>query len=457
MAGLGSEAETPRRGRNPRILFVALANDVGTDRLPAALAALGAECAALCPPGYYCAAPHGMRRWFPLPSHHGLWLAIPFLRPRLEAACREWGADLVVPLDNVSAQCLRVIATSPSITSYLRLLLQNSFGAPSGYHAACSRSGLMRFADQIGINLPKFTVSADPAVMRGCAEDWGYPVVLKAENTCGGHGVTIARTAEALNVALANLRQGSVGRRARRALGRGFWRLAGLRGTAGTPPLLQSFAPGIPAMRTVSTWRGKVLEGVSFAAERVHPAPTGPSTTVRFVENAEMSETARRLIAALGCSGFMSLDFMLDEATGRAALIEVNPRPIGTTHLGRLFGHDACAPLLACLNGERPALAPLPLSAPRTVALFPKEIERDPRNLRRLFADEVHHDVPSDEPRVMAMYLHRLSRIHPKDIPAIRDALGTTEAAATQTSVTLESRDRGRATAARVGAFAQYP
>ena len=450
MDGLRRDDDSALREREPRVLFVALANDIGTDRLPAALAARGAASAVLCPPGFYCAAVQAMGRWFPLPSHRGLWLGIPFLRPRLEAACRDWGADLIVPLDNVAAQCLRVIATSKAVSPHLRLLLHKSFGAASGYRPACSRSGLMLLASRLDVHLPRFCVSADPAVLLDQAQDWGFPVVLKAENTCGGHGVTIARTADELRAALADLRDGSLKRRMRRAFGRLFWSMAGLNDTASAPPLLQSFMPGVPAMRTVSAWQGEVLDGASFVAERVHPAPTGPSTVVRFVDNPEMAETARRIVAALGCSGFVSFDFMLDEATGRAALIEANPRPIGTTHLGPLFGHDACAALLARL-ADRPIPVQPEIAGPPLIALFPKEIERDPRNLRRLHADPLYHDIPSGEPAVMALYLQRLAQIHPEHIAEIKEAVGP------ETRVRHESRQPVRAPRAFEGAFVRAP
>ena len=450
MNGVPSRDDTAPREREPRILFVALVNDIGTDRLPAALAAAGASCGVLSPPGFYCAAPRGVRRWFPMPANRGLWLAVPFLRQRLESASREWNADLIVPLDNIAAQCLRVLAVSPSITPHLRILLERSFGSPTGYHAVVSRSGLMQVASQLGVHLPGFCVSWDTAELLARAQEWGFPVVLKCENTCGGHGVTIARTAEELRAAVDALHSGSIVRRTRRALGRGLWRLSGFGGTNGAPPLLQSFMPGVPAMRTVSTWQGQVLDGVSFVAEKTHPAPTGPSTMVRYVENAEMADTARRLVAALGCSGFMSFDFMLDEATGRAALIEANPRPIGTSYLGRLFGHDPCAPLIACLTGEPARQVQPPLRRPEVIALFPKEIERDPKNLRRLRADGVHHDVPSDEPDVIAMYLARMGRIHPKDMPAIKEAV---EAVASERRVTADVADRGHVARSFMGTF----
>jgi hypothetical protein len=150
----------------------------------------------------------------------------------------------------------------------------------------------------------------------------------------------------------------------------------------------------------------------------------------------------------------VSLDFMLDEPTGRAALIEVNPRPIGTTHLGRLFGHDPCTPLLARLAGEQAISVACQASENRTIALFPKEIERDPHNLRRLRTNEVYHDVPYDEPAVIAMYLHRLRRRHPKDFAAIAQAIC---AAGPGTLVAAEGGDRSLVPGALMGAFARYP
>jgi hypothetical protein len=326
-------------------------------------------------------------------------------------------------LDNVAAQLLRVIAKSASASSRLRALLATSLGAPGGYSDACSRSGLMRMATQLEIPTPRFCVSRDPSEFLRCAEDWGYPVVLKIENTCGGHGVSIVSSAEELRRAMSVMRGGKLGKRLRGLARNKVWSLVGVDETAGAPPLLQAFARGVPAMRTVSAWQGRVLDGVSFIAERTHPGPTGPSTMVRHIENAQMADAAQRLVAAMGCSGFVSFDFMLDEATGAVALIELNPRPIGTTHLGRRFGHDPCGALLACISPHLPIAPPGTVAQVDSVALFPKEIEREPERLWRLRAAEVYHDVPDDEPAVMAAYLRRLSRIHPAHAAAIRDSL----------------------------------
>ncbi|MCB8881565.1 ATP-grasp domain-containing protein [Acidisoma cellulosilytica] len=429
MLTTGESYGTAQKGVRARILFVALTNDVGIDKLPSALGGLGAACAVLCPPGFYCAESRFMGRRFALPAQRGAWLALPFIRSRLEAAAREWDADLIIALDDMAALCLRAIATSVAVSSGLRTLLETSFGSPRGYSAVCSRAELMQVASTLGLRLPRFCVSDDPSVVLQHAAAWGYPAVLKVENTCGGHGVTIARTQDDLRVAMATARGATSWKRLRGAMRRKIWGMAGLTGAVGTSPVLQSYLPGVPAMRTVLAWKGEVLDGVSFVAEQNNPAPTGPSTVVRPIENADMAEASRRLVAALGCSGFVSFDFMLEPATGQASLIELNPRPIGTSHLGRLFGHDLCARLMQCLDERFVPPAPVQSQPPQAVALFPKEIERAPHDLARLRKAGIYHDLPYDEPGVMAAYLRRLSVIHPQEFPEILRDIGAARAA----------------------------
>jgi hypothetical protein len=131
----------------------------------------------------------------------------------------------------------------------------------------------------------------------------------------------------------------------------------------------------------------------------------------------DAADTAAAMTAALGCSGFVSYDFMLDEEQGRASLIEMNPRCVGSSHLGRQFGHDICGALVAELAGSS---APKQLNPPTTklVALFPKELERDPSS-PYLHSLNVLHDVPRDDPDVISAYLRRLTELHPSRAQAI--------------------------------------
>jgi hypothetical protein len=201
-----------------------------------------------------------------------------------------------------------------------------------------------------------------------------------------------------------------------------IWQKAGLPRAYGLPPVLQAYVDGRPAMHTLSAWNGRVLQGASFIAQRVHPEPTGSSTLVRHVEHAEMAAAAASLTAKLGCSGFISFDFILD-AKGKSYLIEMNSRPIATTHLGELFGHDACGAFVARLRGEHAWSARSVVPEQRMIALFPKELERDPTTLRALRPEEVMHDVPVHDPSLIAPYLERLARVHPDHVSQLRELL----------------------------------
>lgn len=405
----------------PRILFLALTNDLGCERVVAEMMACGLDCGVISPRDAYCAGLEGLARRYALPGHWGVRLGTLFVRQRLEKAVREWRPRLILPLDDLSAWLLRSLAQDASVSAGVRDLLAESLGAASGYKAAVGRRALMDVAEALHIRKPRHCEAYNAQTALAAAAAWNYPVVIKADHTCGGVGVTVAHDPEQLLAQLAALKS-------QRGLG-GFrswlkaqvYRHAGFRGEDDFAPLLQSFVPGTPAFRTVATWKGRVLAGVSFAAEQVHPAPNGASTVIRHIDNAEMERAAAQMAAALGCSGFVSFDFMLDPASGQATVIELNPRSIGSTHLGRLFGSDVCGALAERLTGKaRPetvAAAPV-----ERVALFPKEMERDPYS-PRLSSPAVFHDVPGPEFGLRRIYRQRLLKAHPGLAAEIRAML----------------------------------
>jgi hypothetical protein len=103
----------------------------------------------------------------------------------------------------------------------------------------------------------------------------------------------------------------------------------------------------------------------------------------------------------LGYSGFASLDFMLD-GSGRAFLIELNPRPTPIAHLGERFGSCLCRHLHAALSGQ-PSSAGEPQGLPSRVALFPQEWVRDQDSPH--IAGGAYHDAPWDEPDLLEAYV----------------------------------------------------
>ena len=92
-----------------------------------------------------------------------------------------------------------------------------------------------------------------------------------------------------------------------------------------------AFIPGVPANRAVLCWHGEVLAGLSVEAVKTAHA-TGPATVVRILDNAEMAEATGHVVRCLGLSGFVGFDFILERTSGRAFLIEMNPRPTPICH-----------------------------------------------------------------------------------------------------------------------------
>jgi hypothetical protein len=408
----------PSSADDPRILFLALTNNIGCERIIDALARNGAAVATLCPPDFFAAQTDSVTRRFALPQWGSVWLSALFVRDRLVSALDDWRPMAILPLDDISAWLLRGLALSGRVPPRLRDVLQVSLGDPGGYGASISRGGLMDVAAGLGVAVPAYARVASVAEALAFSERAELPVVVKTEHTCGGHGVVVAASRDELSGEVRRRLPGSMPARAK-AFGRTLLsRAAGFLQEDEPTVMLQAFVAGRPAMRTVATDRGRVLEGVSFIAERIHPEPTGASTVIRHIENAAMDESVRLIAQALGCSGLVSFDFMVDESSGAAHLIEMNPRVIGSCHLGEQVGHDVAQSYVASL-GSRPLVSTSPGRAGLTFALFPKELERDPVS-PDLVSPEVRLDVPWSDEGLLQAYFARFKRTHPNDAHRFR-------------------------------------
>lgn len=393
-------------GQELRLLFLVLTNDVGSDRIVSRMVREGVACAVLGRADGFAARVGGLGPVFGPPPFAGAWGVALWARGRLAGIARRWRPDLVVPLDDMAAHLLRDLAGDRRTDPGLRGLLGASLGPAEGFAVACSRERLVDLAAGLGLRVPAQRRVPDIADARAAAAEWGYPVVLKREQTCGGVGVAIVPDPQGLDRAFrAAARRARLKRRLRRWLGARTGHDGAL--------TLQAFVPGALAMRMVACAGGTVLEGVSFAAERLHPAPVGASTMLRPIDNADMDGAARRIVGHLGSSGFVSFDFLLSPS-GAATLIEMNPRPIASGHLGALFGRDVYGAFLAHRHGGAAhADAGPPRMEPRSVALFPREIDRDPASDAVAPGAAAHHDVPWDEPAVLEAYRAWLLARHP--------------------------------------------
>ena len=114
-----------------------------------------------------------------------------------------------------------------------------------------------------------------------------------------------------------------------------------------------------------------------------------------------MRAAAESIVRHLGLSGMCGFDFMIENRSDPPLLIEINPRATQINHFPIGAGQDLSSALLAALEG-RPAASPGPEAMPETdIALFPQEWQRDPGSP---YLVSGFHDVPCDEPALLAYY-----------------------------------------------------
>ena len=367
-------------------------------RLAAAFGASGAHVGVVCPRGSPMLSVSSVREIFKYDA----------LSPTqaLAGAMRATKPDLVVPCDDRALGHLHALHASLPARDDLRRLIERSLGDPAGYAAVRSRGQALELAVQDGSLEPASRELRSEADVREWCANRPFPAVIKADGTWGGAGVEIVNS---LPSALAAFRRMS------RPLA--TWRVAKfllsnrdpfpLRGWLDrTRPgvIGQDFVKGRAANIMVACWQGEVLASVGAVALKT-TKDVGAATIVRLISHPEMEAVAARLVRRLGMSGFCGLDFILEDGSGKAFMIELNPR---ATQLGHLpFGPTGSlvAVMLARLRGET-ALA---VSGPRiaeedTVAFFPQAWLADADSPLRALA---HPDVPWQEPALVAELLRR--------------------------------------------------
>jgi hypothetical protein len=404
-----AEAPPPAEARARVVLLTSTSWWPLAARIAMRFAALGWRVEASCPPGHplrHCGA---VTRLHPYPALRPL----PALRGLLATA----RPDLVLPCDDRCAQDLYALhaqldaADSDPARAGARLIAR-SLGRPDAYPILAQRSALIAVARAEGLHAPLTRAVDGAGALRAALADIGLPAVLKVDGTWGGLGTVVVTTA-----AQAERRRAALSRPLGAA--RAFKRLLIDRDPYylqpwldGTVPRVnvQRFIAGRPANSLAACWDGEVLARSDVEVLRANGA-LGASTVVRAIEHPDMARTAERLARRLGLSGFIGFDFMIEDGTGHAHLIEVNPRSTPLCHLALGPGRDPIGALVARL-AEMPAPGPAPDCPSATgnpiIAFFPQAWLADPGSALLRIG---HHDVPWDDPALVRELL-RLSYPH---------------------------------------------
>ncbi len=358
-------------------------------RLATALIRHGCRVSCICPPGHPLRFVAGVEHLYPyraLDSFGALKSAIEAAKP-----------DIIVPCDDAVVWQLHALhARYPD----LRPLIEYSLGPSEMYATIRSRAGLLQAASELGIRIPVTETLATEDDLRKWRE--AGSTVLKADGTWGGAGVEIAHSPDEALAAFRRLaRPSGTGLSLKRFLiNRDPFALWSWR-NSGTPQVtIQQFIPGRPANTMFACWQGEVVSIVTVEVISAQGA-TGAANVVRLIENPEIERAARKLARRFMLNGFHGLDFVLEEATGAAYLIELNPRCTQLGHFRLPDQGDLAGAFIARVKGVEAPLEESPIVGD-TIAFFPQAFTWNPRSP---YLSHGYHDVPWEEPELLRQLL----------------------------------------------------
>jgi hypothetical protein len=335
---------------SPNILIVHTEHFMNAARL--ALAFQAAECRV----HVLSRRSHPVRRWrlsfieksfdyHPLAPLRAFRVAIATVAPDLIIACDDWAVHL---LNRLYREEMR----RPGAPSAVADAIARSLGRPDSYNLLLVRSRLAEIAAAADVSIPLTAVVENIQQLEGWLRAQGFPAVVKRDYSYAGAGVDIVHD-------MAQARHGF-----RRMLGwRNLVRLVkrmvvdfdtewmfDLLWRTPTAVSVQAYVSGTPANCAVACWNGEVLAGICVEAATTN-GPTGRGTVLRVVDNREMLDATERIVRTFGLSGFCGVDFVLERDSGRARLIEINPRATQINHLALGAGRDLVAALRARIAG----------------------------------------------------------------------------------------------------------
>jgi ATP-grasp domain-containing protein len=356
-------------------------------RLAIAFLGHGSIVSGVCPPGHPLRFVSGVKHLFPyrrLDSSRSLKAAIVASQPALIVPCD----------DGVVWQLHELHATCPE----LRALIERSLGSADAYPTLRSRGNFLQTAAALGIRVPSTKVVESEDSLKG----WGVDTagVLKLDGTWGGSGVIVIRSE---TEAIAAYRKLSAPVRTSVAWKRWLinhdplalwsWR----RDTA-LSVTIQQFIPGRPANTMFVCWQGEIQAMVTVEVLTAQ-GMTGAATVVRLVRNPEIEQVARLLAQKFKLSGFHGLDFILEQDTHAAYLIEHNPRCTQLGHLRLSSQGDLAEAICAKLReDQKPSAGTSDGIAGDTIAFFPQAFRWNPKSE---YLRHGYHDVPWEEPMLV--------------------------------------------------------
>ncbi len=372
-------------GERASVLIVTLRIDsVAPARLPRELRAAGFAVTLLAPKEAFATHSRFVDRIGTFPPSP----TVPDWIQTFAGAAQAVKPTIVLPAEDLTLRMMMQLVIEPpaalraDLQRALSELVVRSLGDPAHFATSVDRTRLLPFARSLGIRTPPGEPVDDEGGAVRVAESLGYPVMLRPALSLEGAGVARCESAEAVRDAW---------RRLPTPVG---WVPPG-----GMRAVVERFIDGPSVSYTAAAWQGKVLAGISRQA-LVVTADGRQDSVSSYRRMPELAEATRKLVAALGISGFLGTQFKLDGSTGgEPYLIDLARRMTPAAHTGRLFGVDLAAALAAAVAGQAwDGASDLEPGPERKLALFPQEWLRNPasRDLR-----DLPTDTPWDDPDLL--------------------------------------------------------
>jgi len=197
---------------------------------------------------------------------------------------------------------------------------------------AHNKGAMREYAKAAGVRTP--LTAAPDSVQSACKllEELDAPAVIKPRIACNAHGQKIVRDPK-----------------------QAVWeyrKIVQKYKLEEQPPLIQQYIKG-PLICTVNlAVDGEIKGNVVFQALRTVPTSGGTSSYRITVDAPEAELFDARLIKHFNWTGFISFDYMQDEATGQLYLIDCNPRIAPGVILGHFAGVDLMGAFVDLINGK---------------------------------------------------------------------------------------------------------
>lgn len=313
----------------------------------------------------------------------------------LMTAIREVGPDIIVPCDDRAVDHLHRLHQLCKDDAKIAGLVERSIGHAASFPIVSARYELIEIARKEHLRVPATSLLRNSRDLERWTADHPFPWILKTDGTWGGRGVRLVNSSEEAIQQFQEMKRPCGFKRAikRFVVNRDAFYLREWRSGHVPSVIIQRVVPGRPANCAVFCWEGKVLAGIAVEVVASDGA-TGPASVVRVIDNVEMMTAAQTIAQRLQISGFFGLDFIIEEGTGAAVLIEMNPRCTPLCHLRLGKGKDMLGALLSTL-ANRQEFESVSVTSNSTIAYFPQAW---------LAASELlsssYHDYPNDEPEL---------------------------------------------------------